>query len=399
MLSNRVVITGVGVVSGYGLTTEDFWDGLLSSKSAIKEYRNNDIKMNCAAVVPPYDESVLFENHESNLLDRFSQLAILAARQAVKYSGLEAESLREASTIIGSGAGGKHVDEDSYNRLYNLGNKRVHPLVIPKGMLSAASSLVSKDIGSYGPTFSVASACASGAHSIITGVSYVRQAISDVAIVGATDAPFPYGLLKAWDSLRVVSNDKCRPFCKTRSGMVLGEGAGILVIESLEHALKRGADIVAEIIGFGMTSDGGHITRPSKIGVANSMKSALKSSGISPNSLDYINAHGTGTAINDSIESQSIKEVFGLASKNILVSSTKPFHGHALGASSAMELIATSLTIRDGIIPSLINHSEIDENCDLNFVLDKALECPVEYAMSNSFAFGGLNASIILKKL
>ncbi len=400
MSNDRVVITGVGIVSAYGLTTDDFWSGLLSGKSAIKRFDSyDDIKMTQAALVPDYDVTDLFKGSDLSLLDKFSQLAILAARQAVYDSGLSSEMLQGAATIIGSGAGGKHTDDENYYRLYKLNKKRMHPLIIPKGMHSAAASSVSRDLGTRGPAFSIASACASGSHSLITGACYIKQGLTDVAIVGATDAPLSFGLIKAWDALRVVTNEACRPFCKQRSGIVLGEGSGILVIESYKHAVDRGAEIIAEVAGFGMTSDAGHITRPSVTGIAKTMKLAIKNSAYSASSVEYINAHGTGTVVNDAAESEAILEVFGKSVDEIYVSSTKPMHGHALGASSAMEIISTALSLKHGVIPPLINFKEPDVNCDLNFVLRQPLDIAIKLAMTNSFAFGGLNASVLLRSI
>ncbi len=398
-MKKKVVITGIGVVSGYGLTTKEFWDGIIEGKSAITPLElEKDLKMKKGATLPNYNENDHFPLSDLPLLDRFSQLAILASKQAFEDSGLIDRQLDNTATIIGSGNGGKHTDEEGYKRLYKEGNLRVHPLLIPKGMHSAVASNVSKYLNTKGPTFSVSSACSSGAHAIIQGVLMIQAGLVDSAVVGGSDAPFSYGILKAWDSLRVVTNDKCRPFSKNRSGMILGEGAGIFVIESEEHAKQRGAEIYAEIGGFGMSSDAGHYTKSDINGVKIAMQRALENSGISPDQIDYINAHGTGTPANDGLETQAIRDVFGKKADSLRISSTKPLHGHALGASSAIELAVTALAIKHEMIPPTINLVEKDEECDLDYVLDTPLKKKINAAMSNSFAFGGLNAVMILKR-
>lgn len=398
-MKKKVVITGIGVVSGYGLTTKEFWDGIIEGKSAITPLEiGKNLKMKKGATLPDYNENDHFPSIDLPLLDRFSQLAMLASKQALEDSGLIDGQLDNTATIIGSGNGGKHTDEEGYKRLYKEGNPRVHPLLIPKGMHSAVASNVSKYINTKGPTFSVCSACSSGAHAIIQGVLMIQAGLVDSAVVGGSDAPFSYGILKAWDALRVITNDECRPFSKNRSGMILGEGAGILVIESEEQAKQRGAKIYAEISGFGMSSDAGHFTKADINGVKKSMQRALENSGTSPDQIDYINAHGTGTPANDGLETQAIRDVFGKHADSLRISSTKPLHGHALGASSAIELAATALAIEHEMIPPTINYDEKDDECDLNYVLDIPLKKKINTAMSNSFAFGGLNAVIVLKR-
>ncbi len=398
-MKKKVVITGIGVVSGYGLTTKEFWDGVSEGKSAIKPLNlEKDLKMKYGATLPNYNESDHFPSGDLPLLDRFSQLAILASQQALEDSGLVNEQLENTATIIGSGNGGKNTDEEGYKRLYKEGNSRVHPCLIPKGMHSAVASNVSRYLKTKGPAFSVCSACSSGAHAIIQGALMIQSGLVDSAVVGGSDTPFSYGILKAWDSLRVITNDKCRPFSKNRRGMILGEGAGILVIESEEHAKQRGAKIYAEISGFGMSSDAGHLTKADINGVKKAMQRALENSGMSPDQIDYINAHGTGTPANDGLETQAIREVFGENANTLLVSSTKPLHGHILGASSAIELVASALALDNNKIPPTINLNVKDEECDLDYVLDKPLNKKINTAMCNSFAFGGLNAVLILKK-
>lgn len=393
------MITGLGVVSAFGLSTEEFWQGISNGQCAIKPLTPLEgVKISVGAKLPEYDENKLFSADELPLLDRFSQLAILAAEQAITDAGLKNdESLLNAAAIIGSGGGGKHTDEEGYKKLYKHNRSRVHPLSIPKGMHSAVASSVSKHLGIKGPVFTVASACSSGAHAIIQGCMMIQHGLVDVALVGGTDAPFPYGLLKAWDAMRVVSNDVCRPFSKDRKGMSLAEGAGVLVLESASHAKQRAARVYAELAGFGMTSDAGHITRPDVDGITKAMNDALQNAGISPEDVDYVNAHGTGTLANDLTETQALHQVFAEHAKKLAISSTKSMHGHALGASSAMELVATALAIHHSKIPPTVNYTEADDDCDLDYVPNKMRDKKIDVAMSNSFAFGGLNAVLIIK--
>ena len=401
-MNHRVLITGLGTISGLGLDTSTFWNNLKNGQSAIKplDPPMEGVKISIASTIPDFDSSQYFSSDELTILDRYSQLAVIAAQEAVKDAGLLCgeDVLTDAAAIIGSGCGGKHTDEATYDQLYKQQRSRVHPLTIPKGMPSAAASMVSLHLGIKGPAFVLASACASGSHAIIQGMAMIQSGMIDVALVGASDAPFTYGLLKSWDALRVASTDTCRPFCKDRSGLVLGEGAGMLVLESEEHARNRGAKIYAELAGGGMTSDAGHITRPCISGITKAMEHSLHHADLYPDDIDYINAHGTGTIINDATETEAINRVFGTCAKELAVSSTKSMHGHALGASSALELIATTLAVHHGTVPPTANFTEADELCDLDYVPNKAREKNINAAMSNSFAFGGLNAVITLKK-
>lgn len=402
MKNRRVVITGLGAISGLGHDVTSFWDALKTGRSAIQalEPALENVKITLGATVPEFDPETYFSSDELSILDRYSQLAVIAAQEAAKDACLVSgdEILTDAATIIGSGCGGKHTDEATYDQLYKQQRKRAHPLTIPKGMPSAAASMVSKHLGIKGPAFALASACASGSHAIIQGCAMIQSGIIDVALVGGSDAPFTYGLLKSWDALRVASNDTCRPFCVDRSGLVLGEGAGMFILESEEHASQRGARIYAELAGCGMTSDAGHATRPDISGITGAMEKALENGDLNITDIDYINAHGTGTLINDVTETEAINRVFGSHAKKLAVSSTKSMHGHALGASSALELLATTLAIHHGIIPPTANFTTADPLCDLDYVPNTARNKKINIAISNSFAFGGLNAVIALKK-
>lgn len=398
-MSRRVMITGLGVVSGFGLTTEEFWQGISNGRCAIKPLPpQENLKIKLGAILPDYDENELFSAEELPLLDRFSQLSILAAEQAAANAGLMTDdALLDAAVVIGNAAGSKNTDEEVYKKIHTNKKPRVHPLAIPKGMHSAVASSVSKHLGIKGPVFSVSSACSSGAHAIIQGSMMIQQGLVDIALVGGTDAPFPYVLLKAWEAMRVISDDVCRPFSKDRKGMSLGEGAGILVLESEEHARQRGARIYAELAGYSMSSDAGHITRPNVNSISKTMKKALQNAGVNNEDVDYVNAHGTGTQANDLAETQALHQVFGEHAKKIAVSSTKSMHGHALGASSAMELIATALAIYHNVIPPTANFTEAGEGCDLDYVANEPRQLQTDVAMSNSFAFGGLNTVLVLK--
>jgi nodulation protein E len=394
-MTHRIVVTGLGAVSGLGVTVADFWLSLTSGRSAIGPLTDigKGTKIAVGAVVPNFNPEQHFTSEQLPLLDRFSQFAVIAARAALTDAGLVvgSDAVNRAAAIIGTGCGGKQTDEETYVRLYKEQKDRAHPLTIPKGMPSAAASMVSMHLGIAGPVFSVTSACASGAHAAVQGRMMIQAGLADVVLVGGADAPFTYGLLKAWEALRVVSNDTCRPFCKDRSGMVLGEGAGMLVLEAEEHAVRRGARIYAELAGCGMSSDASHITRPGVEGIARAIRGALDSAGVDVDAVDYVNAHGTATQANDPAETAALHRVFGHHAKSVPVSSTKSMHGHALGASSALELVATVLAVHANVIPPTANFTEPAEDCDLDYVPNLAREQQVDMAISNSFAFGGLN--------
>lgn len=400
-MPNRTVITGLGTFSGLGKTLAEFRNELRNGNTAIRKLGNlaEGTRIRTGVVINNFNPTDVFPASDIPLLDHFSQFALLAAHEAVEDAGLSRgdSSLSHAAAIIGSGCGGKLTDEEAYLNLYKEGRSRVHPLTIPKGMHSAAASLVSMDLGIHGPTFSVASACASAAHAIIQGHMMIRNGLVDTALVGGTDAPFTFGLLKAWEAMRVVSSDVCRPFSRDRSGLVLGEGAGMLLLESEQHALARNTAIYAELAGCGMTSDAGHITRPNVDGMSAAIEKALSDAQIRPESVDYINAHGTGTTANDPAETSAIRKVFGASADSLAVSSTKSMHGHALGASSALELIATVLGMQESFVPPTVNFTTPGEGCDLDYTPNIAGDRQINAAISNSFAFGGLNAVIALR--
>jgi len=397
----QVVITGLGCVSSFGIGITDFWEGVVEGRSSIAPLAGigDDLKIQIGATVSDYRPDEHFSIDDLALLDRFSQFAVLAAREAMADAGLVqgGDSLRQAAAIIGLGNGVTQTVEETYTQLYKNGKSRVHPLSIPKGMISAAACMVSMHLGIKGPVYSTTSACASGAHAIFQGYLMIQSGLVDIALVGGTDAPFVYGLLKAWEALRIVSADTCRPFSRDRSGLVLGEGAGIIVLESEAHAKQRRAGIYAELIGCGLSSDAGHITRPDVDGIERAIDSAINHSGLAVDQVDYINAHGTGTEANDVAETIALHRVFGTHAKTLAISSTKSMHGHALGASSALEFIATILAIHRGVVPPTANFTTAGDGCDLDYVPNIAREMPVKVALSNSFAFGGLNAVLALR--
>jgi nodulation protein E len=397
----KVVITGLGCVSGPGVGISDFWSAVVDGHSAIASLTGigDDLKIRVGAVARGYRPEDHYSTEDLTLLDRFSQFAVLAAREAVDDAGfVHGESrIQRAAAIIGTGCGGKHTDEETYTQLYKKGKLRAHPLTIPRGMPSAAASMVSMHLGITGPTYSTTSACASGAHAIFQGYLMIQSGMVEVALVGGTDAPFTYGLLKSWEALRVVSADTCRPFSHDRSGIVLGEGAGMIVMESETHARKRRAGIYAELAGCGLSSDAGHITRPDINGIVQAIESAISHARLVAEEVDYINAHGTGTQTNDITETKALRRVFGTHADALTISSTKSVHGHALGASSALEFIATVLAIHRGVVPPTANFTTAGDGCDLDYVPNVAREMPVKVALSNSFAFGGLNAVLALR--
>jgi nodulation protein E len=324
---------------------------------------------------------------------------VIAAREAIADAGVEwTPELRESAAIVtGSCVGGQSTEDIGFHEVYKLGHNRVHPLTIPKTMANAGASHISMEFGITGPSFTLSTACSSAAHAIGQAFWMVRSGATGLAIAGGSEAPFSFGILKAWEAMRVVSPDTCRPFSKDRHGMILGEGGAMLVLEPLEAAQARGARIHAEIVGFGMSADAGHITQPSAEGAARAMRAALRDAHLAPEAIGYINAHGTGTPANDPTETAAIRAVFGAHAGRLAISSTKSMHGHALGASAALECLATALALRDGLLPPTANYREPDPQCDLDVIPNVARAARVEYALSNSFAFGGLNAVLALR--
>jgi len=330
-------------------------------------------------------------------MDPFAQFAVIAARAASADAAIEwTPRLQERTAVItGSCIGGQSSQDASFYNLYHAGRPNVHPLTIPRAMANAGACHITMEFGITGPSYTISTACSSSAYAIGQAFWMVRSGAADMAVTGGSEAPFSVGFLKAWDGLRVVSDDTCRPFSKNRRGMILGEGAAMLVLERRSAAVARGAHIWAEIVGFGMSSDASHITRPSPEGAAQAMRRALADANISSDAIGYINAHGTGTIANDAMESKAIRMVFEGHTDRLAVSSTKSMHGHALGAASAIEAAATVIALRDGILPPTVNYLEPDPECALDVVPNHSRATQVEYAMSNSFAFGGMNAVLV----
>lgn len=404
MSNRRVVITGAGVISALGRNRVEFWKSLTEGRAGIHPIEGIDrslIRFQYGAEVRNYQSTCYFDEKDSSLLDRFAQFAVIAAREAVADSGIEfTQDLRERSAIVtGSCAGGQATEDEGFINLYQKDIPRVNPFTIPKIMANGGASRISVEYGIVGPTYTVATACSSSNHAIGQAYWMIRSGIVDAAITGGSEAIFSLGFLKAWEAMRVVSPDTCRPFSKERKGLILGEGAAMLVLETLEAAQARGAKIYAEIAGFGMSSDAFHITQPSSDGAARAMRLAMQDAGLQPEQIGYVNAHGTATLANDSTETQTIRKALGSHAEKVVISSTKSMHGHTLGAAGAVEAVATAMALKCGIIPPTANYTTPDPACDLDVVPNTARVLQVEAALSNSFAFGGLNAVLALRRL
>ncbi len=400
----RVVITGIGVVSPVGLTRDAFWRSLIAGECGIRAITSADfeqLRFKHAADVQGFVPEDHLAAKDISLMDRFAQFAVVAAREAMAQSGLKLTPamLEDGAVVTGSCIGGRSAEEVGYRELYIHNRNRVHPLTIPLGMANAGASHISMQLGIQGPSYTVSTACASSAHAIGQAFHMVRSGTAPVAIAGGSEAPLYFGNLKAWEAMRVISKDTCRPFSADRSGLVLGEGAAMLVLEPLETALARGAKPIAEIVGFGMSSDACHITQPSAEGPARAMRLALRDAGLAPEQISYINAHGTATEVNDRIETAAIRLVFGAHAEKLAVSSTKSMHAHTLGAAGAIEAAASALTLANGILPPTANYTRADPACDLDFIPNAARTQQVEACLSNSFAFGGLNAVLALRAM
>jgi len=397
-----VVITGVGVVCALGHNRTEFWKALSEGRSGIRPLVSIEpglLRFENGAEVPDWYPLRHFDDKESGLLDRFAQFGVVAAREAVADAGIEwTRELKEETAIVtGSCVGGQTTEDEGFVSLYRKNIPRVNPLTIPRTMENAAASRISLETGIVGPTYTVSTACSSSNHAIGQAFWMVRSGSARMAIAGGSEAVFSLGFLKAWEAMRVVSPDTCRPFSKNRKGLILGEGGAMLMLELLESAQARGARIYGEVVGFGMGSDAFHITQPSPDGAARAMRAALLDGGLKPEDIGYINAHGTATQANDATETAAIRKVFGKHADRLQVSSTKSMHGHTLGAAGALEAVATVLALRNGILPPTANYNEPDPACDLDVIPNQARRAQVEFALSNSFAFGGLNAVLAFR--
>jgi len=398
----RVVVTGYGTISALGQDADSYAQNLLAGVSGIGPIRAFDsslLRTHIAAEVPDYDSSAHFSQREQSQIDRFSQFAILASREAAAQAGLTIdEKLAERTCVVyGTGIGGQTTQDQNYNRLYAEGKYSTHPFTVAKLMPSAAASHISMDLGITGPAFGIVSACSSAAHAIANGWMLIRSGLADVALVGGSEALICLGAVAVWESMRVLALDTCRPFSAKRGGLVLGEGAGTLVLESLEHARSRGAPILAELAGVGMTSDAGNLIRPSLHGPVRAMQQAITGSGLQATDVAYINAHGTGTLQNDPVETQAIHAVFGEHAARLVVSSTKSMIGHTLGAAGALEAIATVVALQRQTAPPTMNYLAADPKCDLDYAPNAARPMQIGAALSNSFAFGGLNVALCFR--
>jgi nodulation protein E len=396
----RVVVTGIGVVSPVGFSIEGFWSALVEGRSGIGPITiipTDRLSARVAAQVLDFDPDVLIDRRRANAMDRFAQFAVVAARSAVQDAKLPLDDALklDVATVIGTGVGGQNTQDSQYHKLYGENARKLHPMTIPRLMVNAAASHVSMELGLKGPTYSVATACASGTHAIGQAFHMLRSGQTEVAVTGGTDACITVGTIKGWEAMRVLASDTCRPFSRTRSGFVLGEGAAMVVLEERERALARGARVYAEVLGFGMSADAGDLTAADPDGGARAMQAALRDARTGPEQIDYINAHGTGTQLNDQTETIAVRRIFGAHADRLAVSSSKAVLGHCLGASGALEFVATILALQSQIIPPTANYEEPDPECDLDVVPNVARPAPIRIAMSNSFAFGGLNAVLV----
>jgi len=398
--SGRVAITGVGIVSGFGRGKKATLDALRESRSGIKPITSIDASnLNCriAGEVPGDAHQGLHRGH-----DRFTRLALIAAEEASEHAGDLRVDPERIAVVLGTGLGGCETLDGSYRRLYGE-NGRIPPMGIPLSMYNAAGAAVSAKLNAKGAGYSVVSACASSAHAIGLAMMAIRAGQADAVITGGTDAPLSVGVIRGWEALRILAIDNehpeeaCRPFSADRKGLVLAEGAAVFVLESLENAQERGAEILGEIAGFGATSDAGHITDPDSAGAARAMMLAMRDAQLNPEDIGYINAHGTATRANDPTETAAIKQALGESARNVAVSSTKSLHGHAMGASGAIEIACSLLALRDGFLPPTINLRTPDPACDLDYVPNEPREARVNAFLSNSFGFGGMNAVIAVR--
>ena len=396
----------MGTINALGHDPQSFWQSLLAGRSGIGPMKTPinrvdvlPLRTENVAAVENYNPESYFEPKELSFMDRFAQFAVLSAQQAIAQSGIEwtPELRARAAVVTGSCMGGRGAEENGYWELFHNNRTRVHPLTIPLGMSNAGASHISMRWGLQGPAYTVSTACASSAHAIGQAFQMVRAGIAPAALAGGSEAPLFIGGMKAWEAMRVLSRDTCRPFSADRSGMIVGEGGAMLLLEPLEAALARGARPLAEIVGFGATADAGHITQPTANGPVRAMQQALADADLQPEQIGYINAHGTATDANDRTEAAAIRTVFGPHIDRLAVSSTKSMHAHTLGAAGAIEAVATILALGQKVLPPTANYTRPDPACDLDVIPNQVRPQEVEAALSNSFAFGGLNAVLAFK--
>lgn len=401
MNRQRIVITGIGGLCALGNGAPAIWDAMRNGRSAIGQLVHSplhDLKTRSGAEITELPDHGI-DRKQLVSMDRFSLLAVIAAREAMAHAGLVSDETNtyRMGTIVGVGVCGWEAIEENYRAILLDGRNRAGIFTVPKVMPGAAAGQVSMSLGLRGPVFGVTSACSSSNHAFASAIDQLRAGRADVMVAGGTDAPLVWGIVKAWEALRVLSPDTCRPFSADRQGLVLGEGAGMAVLETYEHAVARGATILAELAGAGMSGDASDIVAPTVDGPAAAMRACLLDAGLAPEEVDYINAHGTGTKANDQIETAAIKRVFGAHAGKLSVSSTKSMHAHCLGASGALEMIACVMAVREGLVPPTANYREADADCDLDVTPNVARRREVRVALSNGFAFGGTNAVVAVR--
>lgn len=412
MAERRVVVTGLGAVTPLGLTVDESWDAILKGQSGvatIEHFDTTGLPTTFAAWVKDFDPTLAMSVKEARKIDIFVRYALEAARQAVEDSGYQVtdENAARCGAVVGSGIGGLPKIEENYSALVNVGPKRVSPFFIPGAIVNMVPGLISMKYNLQGPNFSIVTACATGGHNIGEAARLIRDNVADMMVAGGSESSTDRLCISGFCSARAMSrrNDDpqkaSRPWDKDRDGFVLGEGAGVLVLEEYEHAKKRGAKIYGEVLGFGMSADAYHMTapQPEAKGFVLCINNALNDAGIAPSDVDYINAHGTSTPAADHVEALAVKKTFADHAYDLAMSSTKSMTGHTLGAAGAIEAIFTLLAIRDNVAPPTINLDNPDEGCDLNFVPHTAQERKIDVAMSNSFGFGGTNTSLILRRI
>lgn len=410
-MKNRVVITGISAITPLGTGVEKYWQGLLEGKSGIDTIKSFDVSnfaTQIAGEVKDFDAKDYLDRKEARRMDRFTQFAVAGSTMAVEDAGLKLDTIDKTrmGVVLGTGVGGMDTLEDTARLLHEKGPNRVSPFFVPMMIANMAAGQAAIALGAQGPNTTVVTACASATNAIGDAFKVIQRGDADIMVTGGTEAAIVPLALAGFCSMRALStrNDDpqkaSRPFDKERDGFVMGEGAGLLVLENLEHALKRGAKIYAEVLGHGATADAHHITAPAPggVGAARAIRDAINDAGLQPEDIDYINAHGTSTELNDKYETMAIKEVFADHAKKLAISSTKSMTGHLLGAAGGIEMVAAALSVQNDIVPPTINYENPDPECDLDYVPNKAKNMTVRYAMSNSFGFGGQNATVLIGK-
>lgn len=402
MARPKIVITGMGGICALGNDVPAIWDSMAAGRSGISALENTDttpLQVKVGAEIKALPDHGL-ERRRLITMDRFSVLAVIAAKEALAQSGLKVDetNTHRVGAIVGTGVYGAETADENYHAVLVHNKPRANVFTVPRIMPGAPAGQVSMEFGLRGPVFGVTSACSSTNHALASAFDQLVLGRADAIVVGGTEAPLSFGIMKSWEALRVLSPDVCRPFSKDRQGLVIGEGAGMLVLETEEHAKARGATILAELAGIGLSGDASDIVAPTVDGPASAMAACLADAGLKPEDVDYLNAHGTGTNANDQIETQAIKRVFGPAAAGLSVSSTKSMHGHCLGASGAIEMLACILALQKGIVPPTIGYREPDPDCDLDVTPNEARQRDVRVALSNAFAFGGTNAVVALRR-